>query len=65
MRIFVNGNEQDVPEGTTVAELVQLLGITGPVAVERNKDVVTRKEHPTTTLAAGDLVEVVHFVGGG
>ena len=37
----------------------------GPVAVERNGEVVPRAEHATTALAAGDAVEIVHFVGGG
>jgi thiamine biosynthesis protein ThiS len=27
--------------------------------------VVRRKDHPSTALAEGDVVEIVHFVGGG
>ena len=50
MRVTVNGDPRDVPEGTTVASLVALLGLDdGPVAVERNRDVVPRREHATTT----------------
>jgi sulfur carrier protein len=37
----------------------------GPVAVERNGDVVPRAEHASTRLERGDVVEIVHFVGGG
>jgi sulfur carrier protein len=65
MKISVNGSARDLPEGTTVAGLVQALGLGGPVAVERNRDVVPRAEHPTTVLTEGDVVEIVHFVGGG
>lgn len=65
MRITVNGEARELPEGATVAELVAALGISGPVAVERNRDVVPRAEHATTRLADGDQLEVVHFVGGG
>ncbi|MEO6601370.1 MAG: sulfur carrier protein ThiS [Polyangiaceae bacterium] len=66
MQITVNGDAHDVPEGLTVRGLVERLGLTeGPVAVERNRCVVPRAEHPNTALAAGDVLEIVHFVGGG
>jgi sulfur carrier protein len=37
----------------------------GPVAVERNQEVVPRAEHAATRLDEGDSLEIVHFVGGG
>ena len=66
MHITVNGDDHDVPEGLSVRGLVEHLGLTeGPVAVERNREVVPRAEHPTTQLEPGDVLEIVHFVGGG
>jgi sulfur carrier protein len=66
MQITINGERREVPDGLTVRGLVEHLGLTeGPVAVEKNRAVVPRAEHPTTPLAAGDVVEIVHFVGGG
>ena len=66
MQITVNGEPHEVPGGTTVRGLVEILGLTdGPVAVERNREVVPRAEHTNTELGAGDIVEIVHFVGGG
>jgi sulfur carrier protein len=66
MRLTVNGDAHDVPNGTTVRALLELLALTvGPVAVERNGDVVPRAEHARAVLAEGDVIEVVHFVGGG
>ena len=66
MRLTVNGDSRDVPEGLTVRGLVEHLGLTdGPVAVERNREVVPRASHAATLLAEGDTVEIVHFVGGG
>lgn len=66
MKLIVNGDAMEVDDGVTVAALVKTLGLdTGPVAVERNREVVPRAEHATTTLADGDRVEIVHFVGGG
>lgn len=66
MELVVNGETRNVPDGLTVRGLVEHLGLTdGPVAVECNRAVVPRAEHATTALAAGDVVEIVHFVGGG
>lgn len=66
MKIQVNGEAKDVPEGTTVRRLVEILGLTdGPVAVEKNGEIVRRAQHVTEALAEGDVVEIVHFVGGG
>jgi len=66
MRVRVNGEDRDVPERTTVRALVEMLHLSeGPVAVERNGDVVPRAEHAAVEIAEGDIIEVVHFVGGG
>jgi sulfur carrier protein len=65
MKITVNGNATEIPEGLTVTALLAHLGLQGPVAVERNRDVVPRAEHAATTLSEGDQIEIVHFVGGG
>ncbi len=66
MRLTVNGAEREVPDGITVQGLVAHLGLDGgPVAVERNLEVVPRAEHPKALLREGDVVEIVHFVGGG
>jgi len=66
VNIQVNGEAKDVPEGTTVRRLVELLGLTdGPVAVEKNGTIVRRAQHVTEVIAEGDVIEIVHFVGGG
>jgi sulfur carrier protein len=66
MQITVNGEAHEVQTGITVRGLVEHLKLTdGPVAVERNREVVPRAEHPSTELSAGDVIEIVHFVGGG
>jgi sulfur carrier protein len=66
LKLTVNGEAHDVPSGITVRGLLERLELTrGPVAVERNGDVVPRAEHEGAVLADGDVIEVVHFVGGG
>ena len=66
VEVEVNGERRAVPEGSTVKELLVALGLGDTlVAVERNEAVVPRAEHASTTITAGDRLEVVHFVGGG
>jgi len=66
MRILLNGEARDVPAGLSVLALLEHLEfVDGPVAVERNREVVPRAEHPQVYLQEGDVLEIVHFVGGG
>jgi sulfur carrier protein len=64
--VRVNGRDTDVPNGATVADLVETLGLGSKrVAVELNRDVVARDRWPGTALRDSDHVEIVQFVGGG
>ena len=65
MRVVINGEERDVPTNPTVRALVAHLGLKGPVAVELNRNIIPRAEHDTQAVAEGDVLEIVHFVGGG
>jgi len=64
--LVLNGEPHRVAEGATVADLVAGLGRDPrTVAVERNGDLVPRARYTETRLAAGDRIELVHFVQGG
>ncbi len=64
--VQVNGESRVFREGTTVADLIDEMGVVqGRVAVELNEKVVPRAEHGQTILSEGDRVEVVAFMGGG
>lgn len=66
MKITVNGEPRDVADAITVRALVELEGLGGgPVAVEKNGEVVRRKDYASTIVVEGDVIEIVHFVGGG
>ena len=66
MRATVNGDPVELPEGLTVAALLLHLGVKAErVAVERNGDVIRKARHAEEKLAAGDVLEIVTFVGGG
>ena len=66
MKLKINGEERTVSEGTTLAELLEQLELTGKyVAVERNREVVSFRVYAETVLAEGDCLEIVTLVGGG
>ena len=66
MRITLNGDETAIPDGLTIASLLERLEIDARrVAVERNFVIVKRDQYEGTALGEGDQVEIVNFVGGG
>lgn len=66
MKIFVNGESEELPDDATVAALVEKFNLVPKrVAVEVNREIVPRTTYNDTPLHEGDRVEVVTFVGGG
>ena len=66
MRIHVNGEVKDVPEGLDLKALLELLSLPQQrVAVELDRKVIRRVDWPMTSVSEGSQVEIVHFVGGG
>ncbi|HSQ23819.1 MAG TPA: sulfur carrier protein ThiS [Pyrinomonadaceae bacterium] len=66
MRIQVNGESQDLPDGSSLEDLVEKLSLPPVrIAIELNRNVARRDEWATTILTEGDRIEIVHFVGGG
>ena len=66
MRATVNGEAMELPDGLTVQGLLQHLSVRAErVAVERNGRVVKKARLAEEQLSAGDVVEIVTFVGGG
>jgi sulfur carrier protein len=66
MRTQVNGVEQELATGTTLAELIEGRGVPpSGVAVAVNGDVVRRADWAHTTLRDGAVVEVLTAVQGG
>lgn len=66
MNIIINGEEREISEGTTVSQLLEDMNTPAVgIAVERNREIVSRSLHPTTVLEEGDELEIVKMVGGG
>ncbi|HEX4612337.1 MAG TPA: sulfur carrier protein ThiS [Urbifossiella sp.] len=64
--VTVNEEPRTIPGPATVADLLRALGKDpAKLAVEVNREVVPRAEHPARRLADGDTVEIVTLVGGG
>ena len=66
MWLLLNGERSEVADGSSLAQLIETLGLAPErIAIELNQSVVRRSEWSTTELREGDRIEVVHFVGGG
>ena len=66
MQLTVNGEKGDYAEELTVAGLLQQRGHDSDVVVvERNGEIVPAAAFAATRLEAGDVLELVQFVGGG
>jgi sulfur carrier protein len=66
VKASINGEEREMPDGTTVAELLEALGvIRNGVAVAKNDRVVRRAEYESSTIADGDAIEIIKAVAGG
>ncbi len=65
LHLTVNGEPRRAPAGS-IAQLVRTLELDpAKVAVERNGEIVPRSTLAEVSLGDGDVLEIVHFVGGG
>lgn len=67
MHLTINGEEHhDLPEPLTVLGLIAHLGLPEKkIAIERNREIVSKSTFETTKLSDGDKLEIIHFIGGG
>jgi thiamine biosynthesis protein ThiS len=64
--ITLNGEPRTVAPGTSIAALAAEIGLDArKIAVERNLSIVPRSTLADVMIADGDVLEIVHFVGGG
>jgi thiazole synthase len=66
IQIRLNGDDHKFAAGGSIADLVRSLDLDpAKVAVERNREIVTRSTLEDVMVEPGDELEIVHFVGGG
>ena len=66
MNVTLNGQQHELGREWSVAELLDDLNLEPVrVAVEINRQLISRGAFGTTPLDEGDIIEVVTLVGGG
>ena len=67
MNLVINGDDySDLPDALNVADLLLRLGLPEKkIAVERNREIVSKSSFNETFLTDGDRLEIIHFIGGG
>lgn len=65
MDVVINGERRQISGGTLLDVLQELELDPRAVVVEHNRKIVRRPALNEVTVASGDAIEVVHFVGGG
>jgi len=66
IELVVNGKRVELEQPTPLLNYLDKLGVNPrTVAVEHNGEIIDRSAFDSTTLRAGDKVEIVRMVGGG
>lgn len=66
IQVTLNGEPRQIARGGSVSALLAELGLHPRlVVVEHNRRILDGTRFDETEVRAGDVVELVHFVGGG
>lgn len=66
MQLTINGTPREITAARTVEQLLGELELDPrAVVVELNREIIRRPALAETPVSDGDVVEIVHFVGGG
>ena len=66
MNVTINGTPRELSSTGTVEQLLAELELDPrAVVVELNREIIRRPAIAATPVHDGDVVEIVHFVGGG
>lgn len=64
--IRINGKDREIPSGLSAFGLLEWLDLEPAlVVVELNREILDRGRYEETVIVAKDVLELVHFVGGG
>lgn len=66
MIVRINGKEESLASGTTIARLVAEKKLMPErIVIEHNLRIIPRAQWATCTVAENDILEIISFVGGG
>jgi thiamine biosynthesis protein ThiS len=64
--VTVNGDDRAIAAGLSVRAFLESLDLQPAlVVVERNREILDRDRYAEVRIEQGDVLELVHFVGGG
>jgi thiamine biosynthesis protein ThiS len=66
IKIKINGKNKTIDNQSTLHELINDLKIPiKKIAIEYNREIVDKKKIKKIKLKNNDVIEIVHFIGGG
>jgi thiamine biosynthesis protein ThiS len=66
IKIKINGKIKSIDQGYNLYKLINNLNIPiKKVAIEHNKEIIDKKKIKQIKLKNNDIIEIVHFIGGG
>lgn len=67
MYLIVNGKRYDnLEDDITMRDLLDHLKLPAKkIAIERNREIVSKSTYDSVSLNDGDIIEIIHFIGGG
>ena len=66
MKLLINGETREFPEGMSLEEVIKQLGVRKETVVaEVNRQIIQNEKRADCRLSEGDQVELIQFVGGG
>lgn len=64
--VIINDVEHTFDDRLTVTAMLDAMELKPEkVAIERNEEVIPRSTYKTAMIENGDIIEIVHFIGGG
>lgn len=65
MQVIINGETTSLNGQATVSDILLRMNISGKIAVELNCEILPRSQFDQYQLRNGDVLEIVHAIGGG
>ena len=65
MQVIINGEKTFLEGVRTVENLIEYLELEGRLAIEINREIIPRSDFDSHLVNDGDIIEIVHAIGGG
>jgi thiamine biosynthesis protein ThiS len=66
IKIKINGKIKSIDQGYNLYKLINNFNISiKKVAIEHNREIIDKKKIKKIKLKNNDIIEIVHFIGGG